>query len=184
MAANRSRVDFFQFLDWLNDKGMIAPGTAASRRASANQVLGILDTSEAEDVTIIDLDQLMLRFHNLNRDKYTPESLQTYKSRTKSALDDFRNYVENPLSFKPNVQQRVRPRKTSDAASFRAKNQAEQLPPAPETPHSRVSPPGISVLPIPLRVGLTIQIAGLPFDLSRQEAQKIANIIIAHAMPE
>ncbi|WP_336958006.1 hypothetical protein [Sphingobium aquiterrae] len=184
MTSNRSREDFFRFLDWLNDKGMIAPGTAASRRASANQVLAILDETESHDVTIVDLDQLMLRFHNLNRDKYTTESLQTYKSRIKSALDDFRVYVENPLGFKPSIQQRTRTKKAVEATQNRPQVPPLEKSPALEPHYPTTPPPGISVLPIPLRADLTIQIAGLPFDLSQQEARKIANIILAHAIAE
>jgi hypothetical protein len=41
-----------------------------------------------------------------------------------------------------------------------------------------------TVLPIPLRAGLIIQVVGLPFDLTRPEAQKVANIILAHAPAE
>ena len=183
MAANRSKEDFFKFMDWLNDKGLIAPGTAASRRASANQILAILDEAEAADVTALDLDQLMLRFHNLNREKYTTESLQTYRSRLKSALDDFRSYVDNPLGFKPNVQQRSRSKRMVEPPPATSTSKAELgLPPAPT--HAPTPPPGISVLPIALRENLTIQIAGLPFDLSRAEAQKISNIVLAHALPE
>ena len=49
---------------------------------------------------------------------------------------------------------------------------------------SSTSPPlpNVNVLPISLRAGLTVQIAGLPFDLTKAEAQKIANIVLAHAV--
>jgi len=40
-----------------------------------------------------------------------------------------------------------------------------------------------SILPIPIRVDLTIHIQGLPFDLTEAEAKKIANVIQAMAMP-
>jgi transcriptional regulator with XRE-family HTH domain len=39
-------------------------------------------------------------------------------------------------------------------------------------------------LPIPLRPGAVVKITGLPYNLTKSEAQKIANIVIAHAMVE
>jgi hypothetical protein len=47
-----------------------------------------------------------------------------------------------------------------------------------------ISRPAMHVLPIALRPDLTIQIAGLPFDLTIAEAKKLANIILAHALPD
>jgi hypothetical protein len=39
-------------------------------------------------------------------------------------------------------------------------------------------------LPISIRADLVVKIAGLPHDLTASEAQRIANIVIAHAMPD
>jgi hypothetical protein len=36
------------------------------------------------------------------------------------------------------------------------------------------------VLPIAIRSGVVVEIVGLPFDLTKAEAQKVANIILAH----
>jgi transcriptional regulator with XRE-family HTH domain len=46
------------------------------------------------------------------------------------------------------------------------------------------SPDAEAVLPVAIRTGSVVQIVGLPFDLTRSEAQKLANIILAHAMPD
>ena len=66
MAQNRSRADFLRFLDYLGEKGLIPSGTAASRKATANKVTAILSDEEAADVTALDLDEVMMRFHDLN----------------------------------------------------------------------------------------------------------------------
>jgi hypothetical protein len=42
----------------------------------------------------------------------------------------------------------------------------------------------VSVLPIPIRENLIIQIQGLPFDLTPAEANKIANVVRAMAASE
>jgi hypothetical protein len=179
MSANRSASAFLSFLDYLGQKGLIPNATASSRKATANKVVSILSEEESQDVLSLDLDHLMQRFQNLNGQQYTPESLQTYKSRMKTALEDFRSYVENPLAFKPSGQGRTKLKQNGERPTTQKRDQGPNVhspPPSPPTTSSTVM-----VLPIPLRSDLIVQIAGIPFDLTRGEAQKIANIILAHA---
>lgn len=181
MATNRTRDDFLRFLDYLGEKGLIPLATASSRRSTAGKITSILSVEEAVDVTVIDLDDLMRRFDHLNPHQYGPGSLQTYKSRMRTALDDFRTYCENPLSFKPSGQRRSKPRKAEEAPKRGAVSATHE---ASVAVQSGQVLPNIAVLPIPLRAGLTVQIAGLPFDLTTAEARKIANIVLAHAAPD
>ena len=55
----------------------------------------------------------MSRFQRLHGRDYTPASLTSYKSRLRSALDDFLSYLSNPLAFRPGVQTRARARARS-----------------------------------------------------------------------
>ena len=111
MTENRTRQDFLAFLDWMSEKGLMAKNTVAARKAAASKVLGILSDDEAQDVTVLDLDTVMRRFTNLEGRGYTPGSLTTYFSRLRSALDDFKVYLDKPLNFRPGVQSRE-PRKS------------------------------------------------------------------------
>lgn len=182
MSANRSAAALLTFLDFLGQKGLIPPATASSRKATANKVLSILSDDESQDVLSLDLDNLMQRFHNLNNQQYTPESLQTYKSRMKTALEDFRSYTENPLGFKPTGQGKSKLKLATDkSGNGNQKTKSASDVASHSTPASSPAILGVSVLPIPLRADLTVQIAGLPFDLTPGEAKKIANIILAHA---
>ena len=183
MSSNRSAPAFLTFLDYLGQKGLIPAATASSRKATANKVLSILSEDESQDVLLLDIDHLMQRFHNLNPQQYTPESLQTYKSRMKTALEDFRAYTDNPLTFKPSGQSRVKPKNNGEKVGSASSTSTQTKPSAdqPKYPTSHTPMPNVSVLPIPLRADLTVQIAGLPFDLTQIEAQKIANIVLAHA---
>ena len=103
---NRSRDGALKFMDYLSHKGLMAPATARARKAALGKVLSVLDEGEANDVTQIDLDDTMTRFTNLHGQNYTPQSLQVYKSRAKSALEDFEDYLENPLGFRPSLNKR------------------------------------------------------------------------------
>ncbi len=184
MDGKRSREAAIEFLEYLAQKGLMAPATARARKAAVNTVLGILDSREAEDVTSINLDDVVSRFGHLQGKDYTPQSLRTYKSRVKSALDDFASYVENPLAFKPNIQNRERRPTPNKPASSTTRNIADNS--IPDV--SRVSGPAVagpmasSILPIPIRADLIIHIQGLPFDLTEAEAKKIASVIQAMAM--
>jgi hypothetical protein len=180
MSTNRSRDDFLRFLAYLGDKGLIPLATASSRRATAGKVTAILSDDEAADVTALDLDDVMRRFDHLNPHQYTPGSLQAYKSRMKTALDDFRSYCENPLNFRPSGQQRTKVKPSNGEQQKKPIRGRVKTNDASATATPSVSLPNVTVLPIALRAGLTVQIAGLPFDLTAAEAKKIANIILAH----
>ncbi|WP_377297721.1 hypothetical protein [Rhizobium sp. SGZ-381] len=185
MNSQKSKAALLEFLDYLARKGLMNKTTASSRKAAVNNVLGILDDDEAADVSKIDLDDVMRRFSNLNGLNYTSDSLTTYKSRVRSALDDFLSYLENPMAFRPSTggtarksQERARvslveTRKRSTAASSPAVEQTSEL-----------TPPAVAtlILPIPIRADLTVYIQGLPYDLTQAEASKIANVIRAMAV--
>jgi hypothetical protein len=181
MASQRSREELLNFLDYVAAKGLVSPVTARSRKASANKVLGILSEEEAEDITALDLDSVMLRFSNLEGKNYTPESLMTYKSRVKSAVDDFRSYLSNPLTFKSGTQSRERREPKVSASKSKGLARVVAASPAPRQIEAPMA--ASNVLNIPLRSDLTVRVHGLPFDLSAGEAKKIANVILAMAAP-
>jgi hypothetical protein len=161
----------------------MAPATARARKAAVNTVLGILDDQEPQDVTSINLEDVMNRFGHLQGKEYTPASLRTYKSRVKSALDDFASYVENPLGFKPNVQARERRSTPTKTPSSPIRNTSDNLVSDVSRPSMSAvaGPMASSILPIPIRADLVIHIQGLPFDLTEAEAKKIAGVIQAMA---
>jgi hypothetical protein len=179
--SNRSREAALEFLDYVAQKGLMARNTASARKAALSRVLSILPEEEAQDVTKIDLDEVMTRFGHLQGKGYTPQSLVTYKSRVRSALDDFSRYVDNPLGFKPSVQ--ARERKSNGARPPQDRPQPDTArAPEPRT-GSSAGPMASSILPIPIRADVTVHVQGLPFDLTEAEAKKIANVIQAMAMP-
>ena len=176
-----SRTSLLSFLDYLANKGLMNKATVAARKAAVNQVLSILDDKEAQDVSALDLNEVMSRFHNLAGTKYSPGSLGNYRSRVKSAIDDFVRYQKDPVSFKPATpsggrRQQNRPR---DPSVPEATQLSEQSLKGVEAP-----PTAMSILPIPIRPDLTVKIQGLPYDLTVHEANKIANVVKAMALQD
>lgn len=181
MNGKRTREAVLDFQDYQSAKGLLAKGTASARKAALGKVLGILPAEEAEDVTKIDLDDVMIRFSNLQGRDYTPGSMITYKSRVKAALDDFEAYLDNPLGFRPSVNRRDRNaiNKPDKAPQKKlASTDSVEITPRAPTPTFDTS----SILPIPLRADLTVRIQGLPFDMTASEARKIANVVMAMAV--
>lgn len=176
MTDKRSRQDFMAFLDWIADKHLMAPNTIASRKAAASKVLAILDDDQAQDVTVLDLDDVMRRFGYKEGQNYTPGSLTTYTSRLRSGLDDFKAYVENPMSFRPGV----RPRERRKPEPRRDSAQEEATAPSPQRVSAAPPPDALS---IPIRPDKAIVIQGLPYDLTETEANKVANVIRAMVSP-
>jgi site-specific recombinase XerC len=182
MANGQSREDLLQFLDYLGSKGLMNPQTASARKASANTLLGILPKEEVMDVTKLDLESVTQRFMNLKGSEFKPDSVRVYKSRVAAAIRDFASYKKDPLSFKPQLEQRAS--KTTEkknkaaAAAFNQVSHANVINPSPA-----MQTEGI-VFPIPLRADITIKIAGIPADMSQSEAKRICNVLMALAVPE
>ncbi|MEE9434519.1 MAG: hypothetical protein V3V15_09815 [Sphingorhabdus sp.] len=183
MPQNRSRSDLLKFLDWMSEKGLIPRNTASARKAAANKVLAILSDDEASDVTGLEIDELMLRFSNLKGQNYNPVTVRTYQSRLKSSLDDFRSYCENPVGFRPQgrVQQRTKNQTEKPARSKAVRSPSAASPASAPVPTAGQA---MAVLPIRLRENLTVQIGNLPHDLSTAEATRVANVILAYAVPD
>jgi hypothetical protein len=178
----RSLDALLEFLDWLASKGLMAKNTAFGRKAACSAVLGILDPEEREDVTQMDMDHVMARFTTLQGKKYAPKSLKVYRGRVQNSIDDFTRYKSDPENFKVqfNSSKSTEPTKLPK----RTKMARNSPTPAPEPTQPQSSGSSPNVYPIPIRADLVVRIHGLPFDLTKAEAEKIANVVRAMAILE
>jgi len=178
MDADRSLKALISFLDYMAGKGLAPKNTVFARKAAVSKVLGILSDEEVGDVLNIDLAHTMARFSNLKGKGYTPASLTTYQSRVKSALEDFGSYLKNPLAFRPSGQTREKANKPSPSNNLE-NSKAKPTAPREAPEHVRAAPISDTILPIAIRADLTVYIQGLPFNLSKAEASKIAAVVMA-----
>jgi hypothetical protein len=181
------------FLDYLSKKGLVNSNTIISRKAASNKMLAILSPGEAADLRQVDLDQLATRFANLKGKGYSPQSLQVYKSRVATSLEDFFRYKENPANFKVGSTARktasggfslARSALSGKLTVSRGKKSAERPVARTEAQDvERAQPTMISAatinFPVPLRPNCVVQINGLPVDLTKAEAAKIAAVVSA-----
>jgi len=183
MSTDRSRQGLLNFLDYLAKKALLPNNTAMSRKAAVNKVFSILGDEEIEDVVGIDLDDVMLRFFNRHGQNYKQSSVEVYKSRIKSALDDFESFLSNPMGFRPKTLSRERKSKTALPSSSNGQNPEQPAASAVKSGRTNVAPNAVSeIIPIPIRSDLTVRIQGLPFDLTTSEAKKISNVVLAMAV--
>ncbi len=181
-APDYSREAILEFLDFLAAKGLLNRTTAVSRKAAVNTLLSILSPEEAGNLRKLDVDDLVLRFSNLKGSDFKPESLRVYKSRLSSVLDDYHRYKTDPLSFRPRVAQRSRGTKPADARTEKSSDtRPTQNPETERGAENAVTEDPIQsiVFPIPIRPGVIVKVAGIPSDLTPEEAQKIGNVILA-----
>lgn len=170
--------ELYGFLDYLANKGLMNSSTAASRKAACVRVLSVANADEREDVRSIDINDIMTRFQRLEGSKYTPESLNVYKSRLKNSIEDLKRFRENPLGFKA-VSSSTPPKRQEEKPTETIEQKAE-----PRQATKQSSRPEETIIPIPLRPDLTVFVQGLPFDLTSKEAAKLANVIRALANEE
>jgi len=186
--SGRTKADFLEFLDWLGSKGLIPLNTAQARKAVANKVLAALEEDELGDITALNIDDVMLRFINKFGKRYTRESARTYRSRFETSVADFKAYCENPVGFRPLGRphiKRVTNEQQGGVAEKKTVPRKATVKPPPEGDRptgDKSAAPG-NVIPIQIRQNLTVQVGPVPFDLTKSEATKIANTILALATP-
>jgi hypothetical protein len=181
-----------RFLDYALEKGLVKPETAKSRKTAVNKILEKITDEQKADVRTVNLDIEADHFANRQGAGYIPSSLQTYKSRAKTALADFEAYVDSPMNFRPSggvngkaqgkqgaalparkVRQNKQPERTLATGSAQGEESLKDERPAID---SRAL-----TFPVPIRPGLIVQLQGIPFDLTIAEADKIAMVVKALA---
>lgn len=176
------------FLDYLAEKGIGKPETMKSRRIAVSRVAEALGKEELADLRKVDVDDLMERFFNLEGAKYSPDSMRSYKSRVNTAISDFLRYRENPAGFKIQGQRRSRAKKGPEMQDAETRNAYE----GSASGSSEGKPANQNVngtfdtvnVPIPIRLGHVVTVSGLPHDIKRAEAQRIASVVLAMAIDE
>lgn len=176
MTTSYSKQDVLQFLDYLSNKGLMNKDTVSSRKAAVNTLLSILSDEEAANLKGLDVDLLLHRFAHKKGSGFKPESIRVYKSRLNSVLADFERYKRDPVNYKPNQTSRERPQR---AQNGEAQKEIPKRTPPPRTGGAADDEIEAIEFPIPIRKGVIVRVAGIPSDLTPEEATKIGNVILA-----
>lgn len=119
------RDNLISFLDFVAEKGLMKSQTAIAYKKASNVILGILDETEAADLSKINLEEVILRHRNLAAGRIKPTTLKAYEARTRAAIGGFIEYTKDPSLWKPAVQQR--PSRTAKAAPSVTKSKSDKL---------------------------------------------------------
>jgi len=170
MSENYSTQAFFDFLVKLPSLGLINESTARNLKNSALLLLSVVEESNDDDVRDLDVEELITRYVETQSNKPSGSSLHNYRSRFKSAVNKFEEYVrvgtivnladtDGNLDGFDAVEQRLEKAKYSK----REKAQTFNLP--------------IVVRP---ETGTMITVQGLPTDITAEEAERILSVLKAY----
>lgn len=167
--------ELVKFHAYLRAKGLMNERTAYSRIQAAQAVLSALDANEKSDLTKIDRDLVFRRFVNKNGQRFSPDSLDTYRHRFNAALNEFLNYVKDPAGYRPPEIARARPSApASTSQSSRARSAAR-----PSSPLRQVEATGdLLAYPLPLPSGAVAQLL-VPPNLTKGDAQRLLALVSA-----
>jgi hypothetical protein len=168
METGKTLIDHWS---WAAEKGVMNRNTAAGLRAACVQVLGVLDDPEQADIANLDVEDLLTRFQNLRKQNFKPQVLEAYKRRFRNAVKSYKEYLENPGTWRPANQERSgvseRRRRSSNAAT------ESPMAVSGAVRSNQVAIDGTSEeYRLPLRPSVMARLI-LPVDLTREEATRI-----------
>ena len=173
-TSGKACVDFWK---WAPTKGLVNANTATALRVAVTQVLGVIDNWESVDVGTLDTEDVFTRFVNLKSSSFTPDSLQTYKSRFNRALSSFLEYKKDPAAWKPKAQ--VTAKKPSHGVGAAAKETTTEVV-TTQLPTSRT---GLVEYPFPLREGRFAYLK-LPVDLTLADVKRLTAYLTTLALDD
>jgi len=164
--------ELVRFHTYLREKGLMNERTAYARIQAAQAVLSVLDANEKNDLAKIDRDQTFRRFTNKNGQRFTPESLETYKHRFNAALNEFQAYLSDPAGYRPAAASRERSSGIPRAAqSFRSRSSEDST-------QRTDRPDNLLSYPLPLSDGKVAQLL-LPPAITHADAQRVTALVEA-----
>ncbi len=174
MANSFSMEDLLDFLNHAGDRGLIPAATARALAIASRNVFGVLSDEERGDLSSQDLAAVVKRFNNKRARDFNPSSLKEYGRRVNRAVELFLSWREDPANFS------VKTRATGNA---RRKEK-----PSPEISVTRDPPDAAQEFEgsqsvdsyqtrLPVRPGVIITLSNVPHDLSKAEAQRLAEFV-------
>lgn len=174
MANQYSSDDLLEFLDHAAERGLMPAATAQALAVASRNVFGILSDEERSDLGQLDVPAVVKRFNNKRAKDFSPSSLKEYGRRVTRAIDLFLKWREDPANFtvKTRATGRRKERVQDSAESPQLNLESDQ----PEG-HMSVQRGGAYQSAVPVRPGLVVSIANIPHDLTKAEAERLANFV-------
>lgn len=177
MATEYSADDLLEFLTHASQRGLMPAATAQALAVASRRVLEMLSKDEREDLRRVDIDATVKRFGTRHAKDFNPSSLKEYGRRARRAVELFLRWRNDPAKFsvktRATAPSRRKEKTTADAANAEINLSAE---------HNLAFASGAGLHPgyqssFPIRPGTVITIVNIPPDLSKPEAERLAQFI-------
>jgi hypothetical protein len=173
MANAYSVDDLLDFLDHAADRGLMPAATAQALAVASRNVLGVLSEPERKDLSQQDVASVVKRFSNKRAKDFNPSSLKEYGRRVHRAIDLFLKWREDPANFTVKTRGTASARKRErNADTIGASDVAPGRPEGVDYPRA-----GTYRSAVPVRPGVVITLADIPHDLTKAEAERLANFV-------
>lgn len=165
--------DLCDFMDFAASKGLMPKATAMARRSAVKEVLATTEGNDWEPINVIDMDvaAILDRFETIasRSHRFKPQSLNTYKSRFRSAIQDFLAYRSNPGGWRPQRRSRAKGSGLSASPAGPRERKANQPSPVDASPASGSA---WETYRFPIRPGMMATL-DLPTDLRAAEVSRL-----------
>lgn len=169
--------NFQEFLEKLLTLGVVNESTARNLKNSSARLLTAVKDNEMDDVTKINVDDLVMRYVAMSESKPSPSSIAAYRSRTESAIKKFIAFQQgDEIPYTPQLKKEEVVAVKED--TFEMGNlEPEALKSASNTK--------TFTLPVTIRPeeGIAVTISGIPMDITNDEAERIASILKVYVRP-
>jgi len=175
-----------RFFTWATEKGELPAPRVNNMRTAVNRILAVEEEPERVDIRSLNVEDLLERFEIKNKARYNLDSMATYKSRFRVAIDTYRSFLEGGTEWRA-IGRGATARPTAKKALKRIVKQTKpaalgSAPSSPDETSPKRSGASGSDMPrmisydYPLRKELVVRLA-LPVDLTPSDARRLAAFI-------
>jgi hypothetical protein len=111
--------DVLAWLDRMAETGMLKPNSARFKKTAIERLTSVMASEEIQtpEWVLEHVEELGNRWANIEKAK--PDTVRTYMSRAKTALEDYLRYTADPASFKPQGRPSARTEKSEKKKAAR-----------------------------------------------------------------
>lgn len=171
MPTDYSVDELLEFLSHAAQRGLMPSATSQALAVSSRRVLDILRPDERNDLRRLDIDAVVKRFGNKHAKDFNPSSLKEYGRRVHRAIELFLRWRADAAAFSVKTRSTATVRKKEKGATPTAAD------PAVASDLTTLTTGSGYQSAFPVRPGMVVTILNIPTDLSKAEADRLAQFI-------
>lgn len=162
------------FLDVAATRGSLPRATAAALTVASRRVMEVLTAKERANLLNVESAAVVKRFNRKFADHYSAGSLNEYGRRFERALELFKQWNANPTNF--SVPTRLTKRARASKAVADSAHGGTGTPPEDPAPAMQAGASSFHSS-FPVRPGTVVTLLNVPSDLTKAEAERLAQFI-------